>query len=923
MPKADGLTYRCRAVCLLFAILLGPAAGAADQGLVLHYAFDEDSGDVARDKSGHGNEGKISGATFVPRGDGFALRFDKVGDHVDCGEDGSLAMSKALTLSMWFWPDAVPAGETALLSKERAYTITFYQHGGMWFYLAGSPGNSSARSSPVIPANVWHHLVATYDGSEMKLYLDGEVCLQSHPCKTKEISAGGKLVLGRILPKPDDQFEGLVGESFKGLMDDVRIHNRAFSEEEAQKLYRETLPPQIEIRPYVYFFARELIVQLDMRGLAQRGPMIPVTVEILDGATKEVIERKMIENVATDGTTEVRVDPTLLVEGREYVVHAEARTRSAERLVGSGSASFTWPKRPAWEGAPAQPRVLNALVTELLSVTAQEKDQEEHVFFNPRDGWVFFSSLSSAGGKGNLQIMLSDSDEVLIEQLAGRGTMEAMRLLSKGEYRLKVKVEGPSRLRRLVVRAIPELVYAKAPARPHTREYGAYNWNFLAKDVVPNVNVVVSGGPEVEMRAWKSQGRQTIHQCRVVGIQDMASMSPEEAAEFYAKMPGLSGPLYDGVIADEINYAGSSRSLGTTAALEILLPEWKEKFRGRHFNIYTGGGAGHYGARAHAREFLAVVAGCGGHFYHERYLDTPRTEAEGRALLDNRLTSLMVAARRALPGAERTAGICFGYFSAPPESLDWYADVDYRVWLEMQFRTVATQADFFGLYGIMTYLSDYADEEVVRWAGRLMRHYCIEGKTERLSSDPYRLPHLANPDFADGLTGWKVLPAEDGSIFPAKIEGFDELRGNWGHGRPHDTMAVMRRSASKPNELRQTIRNLVPGRMYSLRFYAADYKDMIETVTAQKKLAVSARIEGVQRVPEKCFVHVEATIHVGAGFSGKEKRAYMNFHRIVFRAGRESSRLALSDWADQDEAGGPPGQETIFSFIQVQPYLED
>ena len=39
------------------------------------------------------------------------------------------------------------------------------------------------------------------------------------------------------------------------------------------------------------------------------------------------------------------------------------------------------------------------------------------------------------------------------------------------------------------------------------------------------------------------------------------------------------------------------------------------------------------------------------------------------------------------------------------------------------------------------------DEEILRWGVKLLRHYCIEGKTERLTNDPYRLSHITNADF--------------------------------------------------------------------------------------------------------------------------------------------------------------------------------
>ena len=73
--------------------------------------------------------------------------------------------------------------------------------------------------------------------------------------------------------------------------------------------------------------------------------------------------------------------------------------------------------------------------------------------------------------------------------------------------------------------------------------------------------------------------------------------------------------------------------------------------------------------------------------------------------------------------------------------------------------TKPVMPSFQDLYGLQEYLSSYADEELLRWAHQLFRHYCIEGKRTRFSDDPYLLPHLQNPDFANGLDGWQIEPA--------------------------------------------------------------------------------------------------------------------------------------------------------------------
>lgn len=57
------------------------------------------------------------------------------------------------------------------------------------------------------------------------------------------------------------------------------------------------------------------------------------------------------------------------------------------------------------------------------------------------------------------------------------------------------------------------------------------------------------------------------------------------------------------------------------------------------------------------------------------------------------------------------------------------------------------------------YQSPLCEEEYLRWCAKLLRHYCIEGSTERLTNDPYVLNHIQNADFEQGLDDWTVEPA--------------------------------------------------------------------------------------------------------------------------------------------------------------------
>jgi hypothetical protein len=105
----------------------------------------------------------------------------------------------------------------------------------------------------------------------------------------------------------------------------------------------------------------------------------------------------------------------------------------------------------------------------------------------------------------------------------------------------------------------------------------------------------------------------------------------------------------------------------------------------------------------------------------------------------------------------------------------------------------------------------------------------------------------------------------------------------------------------------------------------ADYQDLVNERSVKAPHAVSIAIEGVEQLDgprdsfqftfPNCYAH-----HVG---KFDDKYSYwMNYHWRVFRATATQARLTVSDWASDQDPGGPEDQELMFNFIEVQPYLE-
>ena len=395
------------------------------------------------------------------------------------------------------------------------------------------------------------------------------------------------------------------------------------------------------------------------------------------------------------------------------------------------------------------------------------------------------------------------------------------------------------------------------------------------------------------------------------------TVTAEQAYSHWTNNPGLADPLFDGVIVDEFIGPLNVKNVPKYAAWAEAVRRIGEnkRYAGKLFYPYC---IPLYHGEV-ARAFIQTSMDFGYPFALERYLKEQPSASAAWNHLDERLRVPIVEWRAVQPECVKHMIVCLGYMSAPPESLSTNPSVNYKVYMDMQFNLLANHPVFWGLYGVMEYLSSYADEENVRWAGRLFRHYCIEGNSRMLTADPYRLPHLVNPDFDEGTTGWSLSEAESGSIVADEMKGYGFLEGRYPRTPEGDRFIVLKQSDKRPNQISQDIKKLQPGRVYSLKMYTGDRRDL----SVRTKHAVSIRIENAEVLTDRAIDHVFANSyshHVEP--YDRQHKAWMNYHVRLFRATGTTARLFVSDWNHGAEAGKTTGQELMINFIEVQPYFE-
>lgn len=195
--------------------------------------FNEDSGTTIADSSGNGNTGTYHGESFndgtlkngpqwVDGKYGKALQFDGSDDYVDCGNDSSLNLDNEVTVEAWVKPIAVPSSGEGLASKaDLSYGLTYYVNGQVYFYTY----SGSHFSTTSLPTGEWSHVVGTYDGTTRRLYVNG-VLKDEDNDPGLSLSSSAKFKIG--------YYSGY----FNGLIDEVRIYNRALSEAEIKAIYQ-------------------------------------------------------------------------------------------------------------------------------------------------------------------------------------------------------------------------------------------------------------------------------------------------------------------------------------------------------------------------------------------------------------------------------------------------------------------------------------------------------------------------------------------------------------------------------------------------------------------------------------------------------------------------------------------------------------
>lgn len=225
----------------LFALVSTTASLVAQPIPHFHWPLNESSGNIAHDVYGSSHGQLLGGASWAPSAGhhGGACRFDGVDDRILLGPCDITSGTGQFSVSAWVRPDFVTAMDRTLLAKtvgpsaqDHIWSMSFVGGSALRFRLRTGPVTTELSTSPSsIFSGTWYHVVGSFDGSMMRIYLNGSVLAATpatgsmgyHPQAPASIAA---LSTGAA--------------PFSGWVDDVRLYDRGLTQQEVVTILLES-----------------------------------------------------------------------------------------------------------------------------------------------------------------------------------------------------------------------------------------------------------------------------------------------------------------------------------------------------------------------------------------------------------------------------------------------------------------------------------------------------------------------------------------------------------------------------------------------------------------------------------------------------------------------------------------------------------
>lgn len=225
-----------------FEIPLPVNVADLSRGLVAYYPFNGN----ANDQSGNGNHGIVHGAALTEGTGGnpnsgyqFSNADGLATSYIEISDISSLRSASGLTVSTWV--------KSYTMNSDRPHHVVAKEYGtsyydsfvlvlsqNNWGFSVCDENNHPGTGATASNLNEWQHIVGVWDGSNIRLYINGE-------------QMSGGLFSGPIayddnpifIGADDNDGSGIPEQGWNGVIDEVRIYDRALNEAEIQLLYEQ------------------------------------------------------------------------------------------------------------------------------------------------------------------------------------------------------------------------------------------------------------------------------------------------------------------------------------------------------------------------------------------------------------------------------------------------------------------------------------------------------------------------------------------------------------------------------------------------------------------------------------------------------------------------------------------------------------
>jgi hypothetical protein len=226
--------------------------------MILDLPLNEGEGTKVLDQSFNGNDGTLtnfSGTYWKPEG----LNFDGTNDRINVPETLELEITSEITISAWIYPEGYDYWDTILAKSYSGdgYRMAFYSDDVLKAdFKIGSTRYTPQTSSGTVPQSKWSHVTITYDGSYLRLYVNGK--------EESSQAATGSIATNNWDVTVGDWGYTSSERCFNGKIREAKIWNYALSDEEInQEMASEHYDP---VEDNVKLMASSLTTTLAMSG---------------------------------------------------------------------------------------------------------------------------------------------------------------------------------------------------------------------------------------------------------------------------------------------------------------------------------------------------------------------------------------------------------------------------------------------------------------------------------------------------------------------------------------------------------------------------------------------------------------------------------------------------------------------------------